>query len=266
MHAAELVEKKGKTLLLDVVGSSLGVGIAGGLVKPLIRKNSMLPCTVRETFYPGRDSQKSVRVPVVQGESRLAAENALLGELTLDGLGGTLRSDSPIEVTFAMNPEGLLSVSAVDNRSGKTQSVRIAARPVLAPQEAQRLASGEEVHRTEVAAMTDESREQNRRARSTLHEVLVALHRLHRQIAMAAAASADGEGKDVVESLGRRLVEAEHIEATGTPVQVLELATSLVELLKQVSPAGARAPNEDLVQSPILAEPARDGLEPAPGE
>ncbi len=237
MHAAELVEKKGKTLLLDVVGSSLGVGIAGGLVKPLIRKNSMLPCTAHETFYPGRDAQTQVRVPVVQGESRLAAENALLGELTLAGLTGAIRSDSPIEITFAMNQEGLLSVSAVDSRSGKSQSVAITARPVLVPQEAARLATGEEAHRTEAAVVHDAAREQNRHARRTLHEVLIQLHRLHREISLAAAASPTGDGKDTAESLGHRLVEAEQIESSGTPEQVLELATSLVELLKQFASA-----------------------------
>lgn len=235
MHAAELVEKKGKTLLLDVVGSSLGVGVAGGLVKPLIRKNSMLPCTAHETFYPGRDQQTLVRVPVVQGESRLTAENAVLGELTLDGLQTHLRSDSPIEVTFALNQEGLLSVSAVDARSGKSESVHIAARPALVKQEAERFASNEVARRTEVAVIPNESREQNRHARQTLRQVLVELHRLHREISVAAVESPEGEGKDVAEQLGHRLVEAEQIEASGTPEQVLELAGNLVELLKQVS-------------------------------
>ncbi len=235
MHAAELVEKRGKTLLLDVVGSSLGVGIAGGLVKPLIRKNSMLPCTVRETFFPGRDLQRTVRVPVVQGESRLAQDNSVLGELTLDGLEGVLRSESPIEVTFAMNQEGILSVSAIDSRTGKSESVRITARPVLVEQEAQRLASTESDHRHEVAVVEPAAREQNRHARRTLHTVLVELHRIHREIALAATESPDSTAKDVAESLGRQLVEAEEIESSGSPEQVLALASNLVELLKQVS-------------------------------
>ncbi len=243
MHAAELVEKRGKTLLLDVVGSSLGVGIAGGLVKPLIRKNTMLPCTVQETFFPGHDAQTVVRVPVVQGESRLASENAVLGEITLDGLSGTVRTDSPIEVTFAMNQEGILSVSAVDARSGKSQTVKITSRPVILAQEAQRLANGESAHRTEAAVVPSESREQNRHARRTLHQVLIELHRLHREISVAAAETPGSDGKDITESLGHRLVEAEQIEASGTPEQVLALAASLVDLLKQVSRAvPARAP------------------------
>ncbi len=275
MHAAELVEKKGKTLLLDVAGSTLGVGIAGGLVKPLIRKNSMLPCTVKETFYPGHNQQKMVRVPVVQGEESLAVENTILGELTLDGLKTADRNDTPIEVTFAMNQEGILSVSAVDGKTGKSETVRITARPVLVPQEAERLASSEAARRTEAAVVPDESREQNRHARRTLYAVLVELHRLHHEIQMAAAESPeDQDAKDTAESLGRRLVEAEQVEASGTPEQVLELAASLVELLKQV--AGGVQPREttqtgpiaEAVQAPLpVAEgaSAADGLEAKTG-
>jgi molecular chaperone DnaK len=235
MHAAELVEKRGQTLLLDVVGSSLGVGIAGGLVKPLIRKNSMLPCTAHETFYPGRDQQVLVRVPVVQGEARLAADNAVLGELKLELHQPLLRSDSPIEVTFSLNQEGLLSVSAVDARSGQSEVVHIAARPALVKPEAERLATAEVAHRSEVAAMPSGVREQNRHARQTLRQVMDELRRLHREISVAAAETTEGDAKEVAERLGHRLVDAELVESSGTPEQVLEQAAKLVELLEQVS-------------------------------
>ena len=73
--------------------------------------------------------------------------------------------------------------------------------------------------------------------------MLIELHRLHREISVAAAETPGSDGKDITESLGHRLVEAEQIEASGTPEQVLALAASLVDLLKQVSRAvPARAP------------------------
>ncbi len=249
MHAAELVEKSGRTLLLDVVGSSLGVGIAGGLVKPLIRKNSMLPCTAKEVFYPGRDHQTVVRVPVVQGESRLIAENAVLGELTFGDLEVSFRSETPIEVTFALNQEGILAVSAVDQRSGKSERVNVNARPALAQHELERYAQHEVSHRTEVASVDSAEREQNRHARRTLHNVVAELHGMHDEVVRAAEASGDPANKEIAERLGRKLVEANEVENSGTPEQVLAMAENLIELLR-------------LVTSPRAAEPVHSTRPP----
>jgi molecular chaperone DnaK (HSP70) len=261
MHAAELVEKKGRTLLLDVVGSSLGVGIAGGLVKPLIRKNTMLPCKTKEVFYPGRDHQSQVRVPVVQGESRLVSENVVLGELLLGDLGGSNRSEVRIEVTFALNQEGILSVSAVDQRSGKSKTVEVNARPTLSPPELERRAQSERANRTEVASIDSEERERNRHARRTLHNVVTELQGMHDQVLRAAAVSNDPESKDIAERLGRKLVEAQEVENSGSVSQVLAMAQSMVELLglvvAPVPPAfetmpGPLAPSEVAEPAPVV--------------
>lgn len=234
MHAAELTEKSGSSLLLDVVGSSLSVGIAGGLVKPLIKRNTKLPCTATEIFYPGHDGQAVARLPVVQGESNHATENALLGEVKLQGLQGKLRSEQAIEVTFEMATDGTISVTAKDTAGGKAESLRIEARPELRPQERERLEKLAKERHDNAAPAEDPDRETNRHARRALHQVLVSVRRLHRDLKLAADETDNEAVKEMAEQLGRRVVEAEKVESSGEREQVVALTRALRELLSEM--------------------------------
>lgn len=231
VHAAELVEKKGKTLLLDVVGASLGVQVAGGGVKPLLARNTMLPCHATEVFYPGQDGQTAVRVKVVQGEGKRAEENSRLGEVVLKGLAGTLRKEHAIEVTFAMDTEGLLSVSAVDRLSGQTQQVQVDARMDLPQREADALAAAEAKHHAEQATLDAEVRRKNRHARRALHGALVAVRKVHRELTMLAYDPEQTDAKSLAEQLGTAIVEAEVTETSGTLEEVEATTRRLLQLI-----------------------------------
>ncbi|MDP2274607.1 MAG: Hsp70 family protein [Archangium sp.] len=231
VHAAELVEKKGKTLLLDVVGASLGVQIAGGLVKPLLLRNTMLPCHATEVFYPGHDGQTVVRVPVLQGDGKRAEENTRLGEVKLGNLLGTLRKEHAIEVTFAMDTEGMLSVSAVDRLSGQSEVVKVDARMDLPKKEADALAAQEEAHRAEQLSVDAQERRKNRHARRALHGALVSVRKVHREMQVLAADPEQTDAKQLADQLATAIVDAEVTESSGTLEDVEATTQRLLQMI-----------------------------------
>jgi molecular chaperone DnaK len=139
VHAEELVRQSGKALLLDVAGQSLGVGMLGGRIKRLIAKNTSVPVVAREIFLPSRSGQAEVRIPIYQGEAEFQDESHKLGEVVLKNLQVGHRADTQIEVTFALSGEGILSVRAVDLRTGLAEEVRLEARTSLPETEAEKL-------------------------------------------------------------------------------------------------------------------------------
>ncbi len=231
VHAAELVEKKGKTLLLDVVGASLGVQIAGGLVKPLLLRNTMLPCHATEVFYPGHDGQTVVRVPVLQGDGKRAEENTRLGEVKLGNLLGTLRKEHAIEVTFAMDTEGMLSVSAVDRLSGQSEVVKVDARMDLPKREADALAAQEEAHRAEQLSVDAQERRRNRHSRRALHGALVSVRKVHRELTVLAYDPEQTDAKQLADQLATAIVDAEVTESSGTLEEVEATTQKLLQMI-----------------------------------
>jgi molecular chaperone DnaK len=229
IHAAELASKINKTLLLDGVGSTLSVGIAGGLVKPLIKKNSPLPVATTEIFHTTRAGQTVARLPVYQGEGTRSSENSKLGELKLEGLFKSVRAE--IEVRFELSANGTLSVSAKDLNTGVKETARIEAGAGLRDDERARLQKQEERQKDLLAPADVTERHRNRHARRALHEVLVPLRRIHRELKIAAEETDDGVARQTAESLGQQLVEAESVETTGNREQVVALATHMRDLL-----------------------------------
>lgn len=235
IHAAELVEKQGKTLLLDVVGSTLGVQVAGGLVKPLLTRNTMLPCHATEVFYPGRDGQTAVRVPIVQGDSPKACDDVKVAELVLADLDETLRRDHKLLVTFALDTEGQLAVTVLDQLSGKTEAVRLDQRTNLGQSEAAALAAKEAEHRENQNSVDAEERRKNRHARRALHGVLVAIRRLQRELKAVAKEDDEAAAKEMQEALARDIVEGDRVEHAGSRDEVEAATSRLMAQLERMS-------------------------------
>jgi molecular chaperone DnaK len=122
-----LLRPDSQVLLLDVTPQSLGVAIAGGYTRRLIPRNTTVPTAVTETFHTSRDGQTTVKIMVLQGESDIAHQNELLGEFILSGLRLATRGDVEIDVTFDINSEGIVSVSARDRETGLQQSITVTA-------------------------------------------------------------------------------------------------------------------------------------------
>jgi molecular chaperone DnaK len=133
-------------LLLDVTPLSLGIETLGGVMTRLIERNTTIPAKKAETFSTASDSQTSVEVHVLQGEREMAGDNRTLGKFHLMGIPPAPRGVPQIEVTFDIDANGILNVSAKDRATGKAQAITITASSGLAKDEVQKMVRDAEAH------------------------------------------------------------------------------------------------------------------------
>ncbi|MEZ4374601.1 MAG: molecular chaperone DnaK [Polyangiaceae bacterium] len=127
IQGAALVEDKHEMILLDVTPHALGIMTFGSYFEELIPQNTTVPTSCTKIFTTSRDDQTAVKIPVMQGESKKADENELLGEFILTGLRRAPKGHVEIEVTFEINTDGIVSVHAKDLDTGQEQSIQVTA-------------------------------------------------------------------------------------------------------------------------------------------
>ncbi|GGP00656.1 molecular chaperone DnaK [Wenjunlia tyrosinilytica] len=142
-------------LLLDVTPLSLGVETAGGVMTKIIDRNTTIPARRSETFSTAEDNQPAVDIVVLQGERELAADNRVLGRFRLENLRPARRGETQIEVTFDIDANGILKVSAKDRDTGAEQSITISEGSNLDPSEVERMINEAESHRTSDLALRE---------------------------------------------------------------------------------------------------------------
>lgn len=135
-----LMQEEAPILLLDVTPFSLGIRTAGGFATTLIAKNSTIPTEANHIFTTVTDNQASVKIQVLQGESKVATENALLGEFTLTDIPQMKAGQPEIHVSFSIDSNGIVQVSARDLKTGKEQSIVVTATSTLSQEEREALA------------------------------------------------------------------------------------------------------------------------------
>ena len=148
-------------LLLDVTPLTLSIETLGGVATPLIERNTTIPTKKSQVFSTASDSQTQVEIHVTQGERQMAADNKSLGKFILDGIPPAPRGVPQIEVTFDINADGILNVTAADKATGKQQAMQIIPSSGLSDTEIERMVQDAESHASE-----DEERRKQVEARN----------------------------------------------------------------------------------------------------
>jgi molecular chaperone DnaK len=234
IQAHALVEQESELLLLDVTPQSLGVAIAGGSVKRIIPKNTTVPTSATEVFATSKDFQHTVKIMVLQGEHELAHQNELLGEFVLTGLREAPRGKVEIDVTFDINAEGIVSVSAKDRDTGLRQSITVTASSGLTEEELQRIME-EQREYLMAARISDELKTKRMELDSLARDVVDALTRVR------LLPGGGGLGPEAVPRAEQALEHARRVrenEDVGALARACELLSGALTQLRKTSPGG----------------------------
>jgi molecular chaperone DnaK len=227
-------------LLLDVIPLSLGIETLGGVATKLIERNTTIPSSKSQVFSTAADNQTSVEIHIVQGERPMASDNKSLGQFILDGVPPAPRGMPQIEVTFDVDANGILNVSAKDKASGKTQSIKIEASSGLKDEDIKKMQADAEIHAEE-----DKKKKENAEVKNTAEMIIYT----------AEKALKDNEAKipaELKESVNAKITALRGVK-DGTDGEVIKKATE--ELSAEMSKIGeALAKAGDVPQSPKTPE------------
>ena len=246
-------------LLLDVTPLSLGIETMGGVFTKLIERNTTIPTRKSNVFTTAADNQPSVSIHVLQGERPMAQDNMTLGRFDLTGIPPAPRGVPQIEVTFDIDANGIVNVSAKDMGTGKEQSIKITASSGLSEEDINRL-----VHEAEAHASDDKKKQELIEARNQADSLIYATEKsisdLGDKVDSGLKSTVEGKIQDL-----RKVMEGEDVEAIKNATK--ELSESSHKLAEQLykqngagaaagpeqqagaSQAGAQNPNDDVVDA-----------------
>jgi molecular chaperone DnaK len=221
-------------LLLDVTPLSLGIETLGGVMTRLIERNTTIPTKKAEVFSTAADNQNSVEIHVLQGERPLANDNRTLGKFQLVGIPSAPRGVPQIEVTFDIDANGIVNVSAKDRGTGKSQAITITASSGLAKDDVERMVKDAQAHADEDQKRRDEIEARNR-ADSLIYTTEKTLKENRDKLPEAEVTAAE----KALEA-ARKAVEAGGREAIDRALEDLTKASHrMAELLYQKAAGGA---------------------------
>ena len=202
-------------VLLDVTPLTLSIETLGGVATPMIERNTTIPTKKTQLFTTASDNQRQVEIVIAQGERPLIQDNKILGRFILDGIPPSPRGVPQIEVTFDIDANGILHVSAVDKATGRSQSIKIVASSGLSEEEIQRMVAEAEAHKAE-----DERRRKLISERNRADAVIF-------QTRKAMADAGDALPQEIIDELNSIIAQVEQV-AQGEDPDALQQATDLL--------------------------------------
>ena len=237
-------------LLLDVTPLSLGVETMGGIMTKMIDRNTTIPTSKTEVYSTAADNQTSVEINVLQGERELARDNKSLGKFQLTGIPAARRGVPQIEVTFDIDANGIVKVSAKDKGTGKEQQITISGSTALSDDEVDRMVKDAEAHAEEDKKQKEEVEVRNQ-TDSLCYSTEQTLNELGDKVSADVKSKAEAAVADAKKALEGSDVEA--IKAAGESLQSVayELAQVVYADAQQQTDgaAGAQPADDDVVDA-----------------
>ena len=237
-------------LLLDVTPLSLGVETMGGIMTKMIDRNTTIPTSKTEVYSTAADNQTSVEINVLQGERELARDNKSLGKFQLTGIPAARRGVPQIEVTFDIDANGIVKVSAKDKGTGKQQQITISGSTALSDDEVDRMVKDAEAHAEEDKKQKEEVEVRNQ-TDSLCYSTEQTLNELGDKVSADVKSKAEAAIADAKKALEGSDVEA--IKAAGESLQSVayELAQVVYADAQQQTDgaAGAQPADDDVVDA-----------------
>ena len=237
-------------LLLDVTPLSLGIETFGGVNTILISKNTTVPTAKNQVFSTAGDSQTSVEVHVLQGESPMANDNKTLGRFILDGIPPAPRGLPQIEVSFDIDANGILNVSAKDKATGKIQSIKIEGSSGISKEEVERMKKEAEIHATE-----DKAKQEMIETKNAADNLIYSCEKTLKDNADKIKAEDKKDIEDKISVL-KDAEKGDNIETIKTKTQELSAAIQKIgaELYKDQTPPAGEEKKPDNGEEPKTEE------------
>ena len=237
-------------LLLDVTPLSLGIETLGGVMTRLIEKNTTIPTKKSQIFSTAADSQPAVSIHVLQGEREMAAGNKTLGRFELVGIPPAPRGVPQIEVTFDIDANGIVNVSAKDMATGKEQSIRITASSGLSKEEIDKLVKDAELH-----AEDDKKKRSLVEARNTADALIYSTEKSLKDLGDKVDSATKSKVEDAINRLKKAMEGDDEAEIKRLSDELTQSSHKLAEAMyQQASQAGAEQARPEGAAQPETPE------------
>lgn len=240
-------------LLLDVTPLSLGVETLGGVMTKMIDRNTTIPTRKTEVYSTAADNQTSVEIHVLQGERPMAADNKTLGRFQLTGIPAARRGVPQIEVTFDIDANGIVNVSAKDLGTGKQQQITISGSTALSDDEVQRM-----VKDAEENAAADEARKEEIEVRNTCDSLVNATEQTLQQLGDKVPADSKKQVEDAVAQAKQALAGKDVAAIKAASENLQQASNTLAEVAYGQNGAGAQTGGAAAGAAGAQAEPSSD--------